>query len=157
MSNHIHCETIVKKLGYRNPVNMDEPVWHNNWDEIGRASQLLWGNLHKEALILIADILLKPTSPAVPLRALVRGSYQENSNRWTKKKTELKIHTNQSNNSPTKNIRGCLLWRHIQRKSNRRTQQKMQLKTQPSKNLVVTIMKRKIFKNNIGTINADTP
>ena len=32
------------------------------------------GNTHKEALRSLADIFLKPTSPAVPPRVLVEGS-----------------------------------------------------------------------------------
>ena len=60
MENHISCKTIGKILGYRDLVNMDEPVWTNSMcNELGRLSQG-WGkysgndtiefNLHKDKL-----------------------------------------------------------------------------------------------------------
>ena len=40
VSSHINCETTGKILGYRDLVNMDEPVWTNlRWNEPGRLSQ----------------------------------------------------------------------------------------------------------------------
>ena len=40
LANHINCENTRKILGYRDPINMDAPVWNNSMcNKLGRLYQ----------------------------------------------------------------------------------------------------------------------
>ena len=62
------------------------------------------GNPQKEALRYIADISVKATSPAVPLRVPVRGEYQEKLQQVNHEETKLKVHPIKSDHSPIHNL-----------------------------------------------------
>ena len=60
-------------------------------DNSSPESQLVTlGNSQKEEFISLLEILGKATSPAVPPKVPIRGSYQEKSNSFTKKKNQIK-------------------------------------------------------------------